>query len=101
MKHRSSAASVKRTKGHFDRMQIIEILRKYEGGMRIPQLCREYSVSRSTFYAWRAKFARGIGREPKRTATLQDENHRLKKLLGDVVLENSRLKERLAKKGSE
>ena len=74
--------------------------------MRVPQLCRKYNVSRTTFYKWRAKFADAVqsetpSPEDKRIATLQDENHRLKKLLGDVVLENSGLKETLAKKGSE
>jgi putative transposase len=106
MKHDLPAASEKRTKGRFNRTQIIEMLREHENGMRVPQLCRKYNVSRTTFYKWRAKFADAVqsetpSPEDKRIATLQDENHRLKKLLGDVVLENSGLKETLAKKGSE
>jgi putative transposase len=80
-------------------MQIIEIIRKHENGLGIPHLCREYGVSRSTFYAWRAKYAgsEGLSSELRRTSMLEDENHRLKRLLGDVVLENSALKQQLKK----
>jgi putative transposase len=96
-------AAGKRTKGRFNRVQIIEILREHENGTRVPQLCRKYVLSRTTFYKWRAKFGHTAGinmpsSEEAQIATLQDENLRLKKLLGDVVLENSGLKETLAKK---
>jgi putative transposase len=96
-------AADKRTKGRFNRVQIIEILREYESGTRVPPLCRKYGLSRTTFYKWRAKFGHIApismpSSEEAQIATLQDENLRLKKLLGDVVLENSGLKETLAKK---
>ena len=97
------SAGKKKTKGRFSSSQIIEILREHESGMSVPQLCRKHNVSRTTFYKWQAKFAhttRVDTRSPVEVqiASLQDENLRLKKLLGDVVLENSGLKETLAKK---
>lgn|SRR5262249_8454750 len=97
------SAGEKRTKGRFNRSQILEILREHERGMRVPLLCRKHNVSRTTFYKWRAKFAHTArvdtpSAEEVQLASLQDENLRLKRLLGDVVLENSGLKETLAKK---
>ena len=100
MKNIRSLAPEKGKGARFGRKQIIEILREYEGGTPVPQLSRKYGVSRSTLYKWRAKFLCAANAEAERTATamLEDENHRLKKLLGDVVLENYGLKETLAKK---
>ena len=36
--------------------QIIKILETAQGGMPIPELCREHGMSRATFYKWRAKY---------------------------------------------
>jgi len=36
--------------------QILSILRQAEGGMPVPELCREHGMSSATFYKWRAKF---------------------------------------------
>ena len=72
--------------------------------MTVAQVCRRYGISPTTFYKWRAKFLdldrnQASLREDKRVAVLMDENRRLKKLLGEQVLDNSILKELLAKRG--
>ena len=99
----ATPAREKRTKGRFNSSQILEIIREHESGVRVPHLCRKYNVSRTTFYKWRAKFAHETrvdtrSLEELQIASLRDENLRLKKLLGDVVLENSGLRESLAKR---
>jgi putative transposase len=71
--------------------------------MTVAQVCRRYGISPTTFYKWRAKFLdpdrnQASSREDKRIAVLTDENRRLKKLLGQQVLDNSILKELLAKR---
>ena len=97
-------SGVSRTrKGRFNRTQVIEILQERERGMKVAELCRQHGISPTTFYKWRAKFADPIwseasSGEDKGMATLRDENRRLKKLLGEQVLDNSVLKEMLAKK---
>jgi transposase-like protein len=63
---------------------------------------REHGISPTTFYKWRSKFAGTYGEtspEKKRIEALEEESRRLKELLGEIVLENSILKELLAKKG--
>ena len=43
-------------KSRFTEAQIIGVLRQAEGGVPIPDLCREHSISTATFYGWRSKF---------------------------------------------
>ncbi|TDX18417.1 transposase [Rhodovulum visakhapatnamense] len=42
-------------KSRFTEAQIMGVLRQAEGGMPVPELCREHGVSSATFYNWRAK----------------------------------------------
>ncbi len=36
--------------------QIVAILRQAEGGVPVPELCRELGMSNASFYKWRAKY---------------------------------------------
>jgi putative transposase len=40
----------------FTDSQILAILKQAEGGLPVPELCREHGMSSATFYKWRAKF---------------------------------------------
>jgi putative transposase len=40
----------------FSEPQIMAILRQAEGGVPVPELCREYGMSTASFYKWRAKY---------------------------------------------
>ena len=39
----------------FSEAQILSILRQVEGGVSVPELCREHGMSSASFYKWRAK----------------------------------------------
>ena len=55
-------------------------------------------VSDATFYNWRKKYG-GLGpSELKRLKQLEEENHRLKKLVADLSLDKAMLKDVVAKK---
>ncbi len=41
-------------KSRFTEAQIMGVLRQAEGGMPVPELCREHGISSATFYKWRA-----------------------------------------------
>jgi hypothetical protein len=43
-------------KSWFSEEQIIGILREYEAGAKLAELCRRHNVSQTTIYKWRAKF---------------------------------------------
>jgi putative transposase len=36
--------------------QIIGIIREYEAGAKLPELCRRHTVSPTTFSKWRARY---------------------------------------------
>ena len=40
----------------FSEPQIMAILRQAEGGVPVPELCREHGMSTASFYKWRAKY---------------------------------------------
>lgn len=40
----------------FTDSQIIEALKRVEGGVSAPEICREYGISTATSYKWRAKY---------------------------------------------
>ncbi len=77
--------------------QIIGIVREYEAGAKLGELCRRHNVSPTTFYKWRAKYGGMTVSDAKRLKALEEENRRLKQLLADTMLDNQALKGLLAK----
>jgi transposase-like protein len=41
-------------KSKFSDSPILEALKRVEGGLSVPELCRELGISSATFYKWRA-----------------------------------------------
>jgi putative transposase len=78
--------------------QIMGILQQAQGGVPIPQLCREHGMSVATFYKWRSKYGGMDASMISRLKELEQENSRLKKMYADVQLDAQILKEALAKK---
>ena len=81
----------------FSDEQIIGIIREYEAGAKLAELCRRHNVSQTTFYKWRAKYGGMAVSDAKRLKALEEENRRLKRLLADAMLDNQALKGLLAK----
>ena len=77
--------------------QIIGIVKEYEAGARLAELCRRHGVSPATFYKWRAKYGGMAVSDAKRLRALEEENRRLKQLLAESMLDNQALKGLLAK----
>ena len=67
--------------------QIIGIVREYEAGSKLSELCRRHNISPTTFYKWRAKYGGMAVSDAKRLKALEEENRRLKQLLADTMLE--------------
>ena len=84
-------------RSRFTEEQIIAVLREHDAGTRMAELCRKHGISDATLYKWKAKYG-GLGvSEAARLRALEDENRRLKKLLAEAVLDNTALKDLLAK----
>ncbi len=77
--------------------QIIAVLREGEAGARVAELCRKYRMSDATYYNWKAKYAGLTVSELKRLKALEEENRRLKQIVGEQALDIRALKELLSK----
>jgi putative transposase len=87
---------MKRSK--FTEEQVIAILREQEAGVKTADVCRRHGISSATFYAWKAKYGGMEPSDAKRLKALEDENAKLKRLYADAMLDNTALKDLLAKK---
>jgi len=67
-------------KSRFSETQIMTILKQSEGGVPVPELCREHGMSSASFYKWRAKYGGMDASLISRMKALDDENRRLKKM---------------------
>jgi putative transposase len=77
--------------------QIIGIVREYEAGAKLAELCCRHNISPTTIYKWRAKYGGMSVSEAKRLRALEEENRRLKQLLAETMLDNQALKGLLAR----
>ena len=84
-------------KKHFKPEQIIKKLREAEvlfsQGELVEQVCRKLGISDVTYYRWRKEYSGMKVEQAKRLKQLEQENSRLKKLVADLSLDNSILKE--------
>ena len=82
----------------FSEPQILAILRQAEGGVPVPDLCREHGMSTASFYKWRAKYGGMDASMISQMKALEDENRRVKKMYAEMSMQAELLKEALAKK---
>ena len=77
--------------------QIIQKLRQAEvelaQGSTVPAACRKIGVTRQTFYRWRSEYGGMRVDQAKRLKALEQENARLKRLVGEQALDMSILRE--------
>lgn len=85
-------------KTRFSETKIVSILKKHEAGISTDEICREYGISRATFYNWRSKYGGLEVKEVKRLKDLEAENAKLKKMFAEVSMENYALKDLITKK---
>lgn len=85
-------------KSKFSETQIVKILKEAEAGKSPQEICREYGLSRSTFYRWQSLYGGMEVSELARMKELEKENQRLKQMFADLSLENRALKEIIEKK---
>ena len=82
----------------FTEEQIIGVPREHDAGAKTADLARKHGISEATLYNWKAKFGGMDVSDARRLKVLEEENGKLKKLLADTMLDNTALKELLAKK---
>ena len=85
-------------KSKFSDSQIIDALKRVEGGLSVPELCRELGISSATFYKWRAKYGGLDVSMLARMKELEAENALLKKMYAEERLKADILQEAITKK---
>jgi len=77
--------------------QIIGKIREAEvliaQGLEIGEVCRKIAISEQTYYRWRKEYGGMRVDQARRLKELETENARLKKIVADLSLDNSILKE--------
>lgn len=77
--------------------QIITKLREAEielsKGRNTPEVCKKLGIAVQTYYRWRKEYGGLRVDQAKRLKQLKQENNRLKKIVADLSLDNSILKE--------
>ena len=81
----------------FKAEQIVVMLREAEvqmaKGLDLAQACRSIGISEQSYYRWRKEYGGMKVNQAKKLKELEKENSRLKKLVADLSLDNSILKE--------
>lgn len=85
-------------KSRFTETQIVAMLRQYEAGMKVTDICREKGITRATFYSWKRKYGGMDAQQLKELKSLQEENRRLKQMYADLSLDHKILKDVIEKK---
>ncbi len=85
-------------KSRFTDSQIMEVLKRAEAGIAVPDLCRELGVSTATFYKWRAKYGGMDTSMMSKLKELEEENRRLRRMYVEEKLKAEIASEALAKK---
>jgi putative transposase len=80
-------------KTRFTEEQIIKVLTRLKKGEKAKDLGRELGVSGHTIYNWRMKYSDMTVSEAKRLRELEIENSRLKKIVADLTLDNTMLRD--------
>ncbi len=85
-------------KKRFTEQQIIKVLEDVKVGLKVEAVCRKYGISHPTYYNWKAKFGGLTISEVKRLKALEAENSSLKRLVADLSLDITALKDAISKK---
>ena len=85
-------------KSTFSESQILSILRSQENGRSVSDICREHGISQATFYGWRSKYSGMDVSQLKRLKEMERELAQYKKLVAELTLQNTVLKDVIEKK---
>ncbi len=84
-------------KKRFTAEQVVMMLREVEmqlaKGLNLQEVCRNQGFSTHSYYRWRKEYGGLKVDQARRLKELEQENSRLKRLVADLSLDNSILKE--------
>lgn len=78
--------------------QIIKILASQENGRTVLDICREHGISQATFYNWKSKYSGMDVSQLKQMKEMERELTQYKKIVAELTLQNTVLKDVIEKK---
>ena len=78
--------------------QIVAILKQAEVGVPVVELCRQAGITEQTFYRWKKQYVGLEVDQVRQLKQLQEENARLKRLVAELSLDKTMLRDVLSKK---
>ncbi len=85
-------------KSKFSESQIIKILSQQESGQSVSDICREHGISQATFYSWKSKYWGMDVSQLKQMKEMEKELAQYKKIVAELTLQNTVLKDVIEKK---
>jgi len=86
-------------KKRFSAEQIVAILREAEMAPAVEEVLRKHGIAQQTYYRWKRMYGSLGVSEVHRIKQLEEENRKLKQLVGDQALAMQVLQEHIKKKG--
>lgn len=65
------------------------ILKQGNDGVPVAEICRKAGISAATYFNWKKKYDGLLPTAMRRLKQLEDENAKLKKLVGDLSLDKA------------
>jgi putative transposase len=72
----------------FSEEQIVLALQEVKAGTPAVQICRKLGITETTFYRWRNSHDAVTVRDSRELRELLDENHKLKQIVANLLLDN-------------
>ena len=85
-------------KSQLSESQIIKIIASQEIGLSVSEICREHGISQATFYNWKSKYSGMKVSQLKQLKDLEKELSQYKKIVAELTLQNTVLKDVIEKK---
>ncbi len=82
----------------FSESEIVGILKSVENGLPVAEVIRKHGISRATYFLWKSKYGGATVAELRRLRELEAENAKLKRMYAELALENTAIKDVLARK---
>jgi len=85
-------------KSNLSESQILKILASQENGRTVSDICREHGISQATFYNWKSKYSGMDISQLKQLKEMERELSQYKKIVAELTLQNTVLKDVIEKK---
>lgn len=85
-------------KSKLSESQILRILASQENGLTVSDICRGHGISQATFYSWKSKYSGMDVSQLKHLKEIERELSQYKKIVAELTLQNTVLKDVIEKK---